>query len=96
MKQDTHFANVMVLSSISYGKLLTATMTTLFRDFIFATQKQAIFDLSLNKAFQCLIFKCVFEDTFSSYETVSFHNAEIIASFPKFCNFGEISHPVPV
>ena len=65
-------------------------MTTLFRDFIFATQKQAIFDLLFNKAFHCLIFKSVFEDIYSSYERETFHITEVIASFPKFCNFGEI------
>ena len=65
-------------------------MTTLFHDFIFATQKQAIFDLLLNKAFNCLIFKSVFEDIYSSYETETFRITEVIASFPKFCNFGDI------
>ena len=69
--------------------IATTTIVTLNRDLIFATQMQTIYVLFRKKTLLRLIFKCVFEDTFSNYGRASFHIAEIIVSFTKFCNFRE-------
>ena len=75
------------LTFFNYDIFITTTMITLIRDLSFKTQRLCSV---AQKTFLRLIFKCFFEDTFSSYRTVSFHIAEIIAIFTKFSNFRKI------
>ena len=74
----------------NYSAVINTTMMALILDLVFVTQRQ-IFLFLQKKTFLCLIFKCVFEDTFSNYGRISFQIAEIIASFTNVCNFDEIN-----
>ena len=74
----------------NYSAVINTTMMALILDLVFVTQRQ-IFLFLQKKTFLCLIFKCVFEYTFSNYGRISFQIAEIIASFTNVCNFDEIN-----